>query len=138
MKNHIHLSTGHPLLDGLISSVDRFKFLVWLDGLESPWMQNGVEKDAVDLEAGKVHPMMSSVKAHWYHSNWNFPTHNASISICVLIYFVLAKIVQLQFWRKKECREKKTIMKLRRLSLLCGPSISQIRKLKFFIGEWRI
>lgn len=32
-------------------------------------MQNVVEKDAVDLEAGKVHPMMSSVKAHWYHSS---------------------------------------------------------------------
>lgn len=32
-------------------------------------MQNSVEKEAVDLEAGEVHPILSSVKPRWYHSN---------------------------------------------------------------------
>lgn len=69
MKNHAHLSTGHPLLGVLIASVNRFKFLLRFDGSESPRMQNSVEKEAVDLEAGEVHPILSSVKPRWYHSN---------------------------------------------------------------------
>lgn len=69
MKNHAHLSTGHPLLGVLIASVNRFKFLVRFDGSESPQMQNSVEKEAVDLEAGEVHLILSSVKPHCYYSN---------------------------------------------------------------------
>lgn len=95
-------------------------------------MQNNVEKDAVDLEAGKVHLILSSVRFCWYQSNGYFPTHNTSISIPVIFIFIF-----FHFGKSSSAipEERKNTGKKRQscLSLFCGPSISQIRKLKFFM-----
>lgn len=75
MKNQTHLSTGLPLLDGLIAFLRRFKFLMWFGGSESSWVQSSTDKDSVDLESGKGCLMPPHrVKAFCYNLKRNFPT----------------------------------------------------------------
>ena len=94
MKNRMHWSTVLPLLDGLIASLKRVKFPMWFGGSKSSWVQNGIDKDSVDLESGRGCLVPHSVKPLWYHSEWNFPTQKFSVLISGCNFFISVKIVQ--------------------------------------------